>query len=67
MDKDRSALEAGRPAMSKLMILKDVKSAMKKKDMISILMDHDIFGVIKEFIAPIDNQVACRCAPCDVH
>jgi len=53
---DSNDMAKNKPALAKLRMLSEIQAAMMKKDMIGILMDNDILGVLKLFIIPIDEQ-----------
>jgi hypothetical protein len=46
----------GKPACKKLLQLPKIKKAMKMKDMVGLLMDNDILGVLKSYIMPVDDN-----------
>lgn len=55
-DKDEKAQQREQPAVHKLKLLSKIKQVMVKKEIIGILMDNDVLGVLKRYLEPVDDR-----------
>merc|ERR1712216_827958 len=55
-DRDEEAVKREKPATNKLALLPKITAALRKKEMVGILLDHDVLSALRRYIQPMEVQ-----------